>query len=130
MQFFSGLHHEKSEKLSWGSHINNSFMDIIEAVYGNDKTTFDSDSYAIQPPMKYVSGKVVFIYPYGLCVHYARYDPCREFTLLFLPGYNYTYENMFLFVTDPAMLTYSSIDQLSHQGMKIFGLKKRSCYHF
>ena len=39
-------------------------------------------------------------------------------------GNNYTYENMLVFITDPAMLTYSSIDLQSHEGTKLFGLKK------
>ena len=37
---------------------------------------------------------------------------------------NYTYENMLVFISDPGMLTYSSIDMQSHQGREIFGLRQ------
>ena len=38
--------------------------------------------------------------------------------------YNYTFEDMSLFITDPAMLTASSFDYQSHKGIQLFGLKK------
>ena len=71
-------------------------------------------------------GVRVFIYPFGLCAHFVDYNPLKDFTLLTLDwmGNNCTYENMLLFITDPAMKTYSSIDLQSHQGTKLFGLKK------
>ena len=120
---------EQTEELSWGSHINKSFLQVIEAVYEKDKTLIDShlletsnifhgNSYNLK------NGNTLFIYPYGICMNFVEYDPTKEFNFEIFDGNNYTYENMIVFINDPAMLTHSSFDQQSHQGTKIFGLKR------
>ena len=124
---------EQSEELTWGSHNNKSFMEIVEAVYEKDKKILDSvllvrevDYIDFQRPIKnIIKGDIVYLYPFGLCVNFVEYDPNKDFSLtIFRDAVNdYDYARMFVFVTDPAMLTYSSIDQQSHQGTKLFGLK-------
>ena len=116
-----------SEDLSWGGHVNKSFSQVIESVYDKD-ITVASRMYSWNPDIdNTVSGKTVFIYPFGLCVNFADYDPDKDFTLK-MKGfgfiYTYKYENMFVFITDPAMLTFSGLNLQSHKGTNIFGIKK------
>ena len=61
-------------------------------------------------------GKIVFIYPFGLCVNFVNYDTDVDFRLKIYNNHNYSYENMFVHVNDPAMLTCSSIDLQSQKG--------------
>ena len=98
-------------------------------MYENDKKFLDAYLEAIEGAyvntlgMK-ISGQTVFMYPLGLCTNFVNYNASKGFTLSFRIMQNYAYENMFVFISDPGMLTHSSIDQLSHQGVKFFGVKK------
>ena len=113
---------KKSEELTWGSHVNKSFLQIIDTVYQKDKDLLESQIMISLDPSS-VSGNTFFMYPFGICVNYVDYNPEKEFSVPLFNDNYYEFENIFVFITDPAMLTYSSIDQLSHQGTKIFGLK-------
>ena len=112
----------QSEELTWGSHVNKSFTEAIEAVYAKDKVIIDKYTSDENLDRKFV--KSVFIYPFGICANFVEYDPDKDFTLRIRYDKKFTFEDMFVFITDPAMLTHSSIDQQSHQGREIFGLKK------
>ena len=63
------------------------------------------------------------MYHFGLCKNFDEYDPNKELILRILDKHNQSYEDIFVFITDPAMITYSSIDHQSHQGTR-HGLKK------
>ena len=68
--------------------------------------------------------KTVFIYPFGFCINFVDYDTAQDFRLVIMDyssNYSsYSYEAMKLFINDPAMLTYFSIDQQSHQGKHLY----------
>jgi len=129
---FEGYQGVKAKELTWGSHVNKSFMDIIQAVYENDLMKAYTNMDVFNPFPQTVSGKIVFIYPFGLCFNFKEYNPDQDFLIRIeeslLQGTDYEpkdiFENMLVFITDPAMLTFSSIDQQSHQGNQIFGMKK------
>ena len=104
--------------------MNKSFSQLIQAVYQNDKICIDQYINAYHNKdneMIEISGNTVFLYPFGLCVNFGGYHPSKDFILKIWSvayAHNFTFENMYVFVTDPAMMTYSSIDQQSHQGTK------------
>ena len=121
------------EELTWGIHVNKIFLEIIEAVYVKDKKLLDLHSRVYNPDNDHiVTGRIVFMYPFGVCANFEKYDPDKEFMLQIddnvnaWVSLNHTHENMLVFITDPAMLTFSSIDLQSHQGNQMLGLKK---YH-
>ena len=112
--------------LTWqGKHANKTFMEIIETVFENDKMLIDWN-LKVKNLRNSLNGNTVFIYPYGICVNFVEYNPEKEFIIEIeemLLG-TFKYENMLVFITDPEMMTYSSVDLQSHQGNQIFGLKK------
>ena len=102
-------------------------MQIIEAVLNKDKVLLDSHIHVFNPYPKRLSGKAMLLSPFGLCVNFVDYDADEDFRLqIYGKKYNYLTEEMFVFVTDPAMLTYSSIDQESHQGTQIIGIENNT----
>ena len=99
-------------------------MQVIQAVYEKDKKCLDADVKAYNTKEE-LNGDTVFLYPFGLCVNFIKYDTNKDVKLM-IYDYNkiYSFQNMFVFITDPAMITFSSICQRSHKGTKLFGLKK------
>ena len=116
----------QSRELTWGSHINKSFIEVIEAAYEKDRQCLDTFQvfHSNQHIIEFLSGTLDFMYPFGLCSHYVEYDPHKDLEFQILNTNDYAYESMYIFITDPLMMTHSSIDQQSHQGIQLFGLKK------
>ena len=112
----------ETEELSWGSHLNKSFLDIIEEVYEEDKIFENIDL------VNTGSGNITFIYPFGFCINFEKYDAGKDIRFHIESYRNetsgYKYEAMYIFITDPKMMTFSGINLQSHKGTKIFGLKK------
>ena len=99
-------------------------MEVIESVYENDKILLDH-VIGYQLNKTQINKKTIYIYPYGLCVHYWDYNPDEDFILsIFSYGTNASFTNMFTIISDPALLTYSGIDFKSHQGTQIFRIKR------
>ena len=104
--------------------------------YRKDKLSLDSKIYAFNKDSNIynsaimdsgsIKGNTTFLYPFGLCVTFTEYDADKDFHFrLYDQSNNLNFNNMFVFITDPAMLTFSSIDQQSHQGITLFGLKPK-----
>ena len=116
-----------SEQLTWGSHINLTFDQLSTIVYQKDLYVFtglDDIKNATSPKVN-KNGKIVFIFPFGICIHFVGYNATEDILIRIKKNIlqNNIYENIYVFITDPAMLTYSGIDQQSHQGTKLLGLK-------
>ena len=114
---FEGYQGARAKQLTWGSHVNKSFLEIIQTVYENDQMESYTNMDIFNPWPKLVGGNPVFMYPFGLCFNFEEYDPDQDFILRIEDSFvQDIFEHMLVFITDPAMLTFSSIDQQSHQG--------------
>ena len=97
---------------------------MIEEVYEKDKVKFFT--YNGQPSSVVIHDKV-FIFPFGLCFNIVDYDPNEDITLSYpmdITTINVKFEYIYVFVTDPTMLSFSGLDLQSHKGTHIFGMKR------
>ena len=100
---------------------------MIQALYVKNKILLEKHLRVKDSNNESRIGRNVFIYPFGLCMNIFDYDPNEQLILTILSRgikQNFSFEEMFVFITDPAMLTFSSIDLHSHQFTQIIGLKK------
>ena len=72
---------------SWGSHVNKSFVEVIEAVYKKDSTLLKQisntqDLVAYNGLSSVSSDKTFFMYPIGPCINFDEYDAEKEFSLM------------------------------------------------
>ena len=124
LTFFTG-NNSQSENLNWGSHVNKSFMEIAEALHINDKILLETDLFVYNPyPHKTDKGEYMYMFPFGFCLNFVHYNPVKDFHISLKNSNNFSFNDIMVFITDPQMLSYSSIDQQSHHGTKIFGLKR------